>query len=74
MTKGSRRCRICKRQATGALVFQGFDHRTMRRFYFRTGAFLCQEDLEIATKANLSRPMTVEQLMLAAAKEGAHHA
>jgi len=73
MTKGSRRCHVCKRQATGALVYQGFDHNTMKRFYYRSGAFLCQEDLEIATKANLERKTSLEQLILAAARRGGPH-
>ena len=62
MTKGSRRCHVCKRQAVGALVYQGFDYRLGRRFYYQTGAMLCQEDLEIATKANLERRLTGKRL------------
>lgn len=68
MTKGSRRCHVCKRQATGALVYQGFDHSLGRRFYYRWGAYLCQEDLEIATKTNLQERLSARDLILQAAR------
>jgi len=68
--KSFRRCIICKRKATGALVYQSFDHRLGRHTYHRSGALLCQEDLEIATHANLARILRLEDLVLTAARVG----
>lgn len=70
MRKGDRRCQVCRRKATGALVFQRFDFKIGRRFYLRSGAHLCQDHLVEATSRNIVQQhfAYVEDLILAAAK------
>lgn len=62
MYKGSRRCRVCKRQAAGALLQVHLNGRTM---FPSVGVYGCQEHLDEAVRREAAAKLSTSTLVLA---------